>query len=79
VVLQETFLTKYMQGPHILMMQVSKITYLFMADLGVEYASYILIKLEVTKACGQGGNFLPVISKDCIETNPFYVIRLDII
>ncbi len=31
-----------MRGPQTLVMQVSKITYLFMADFGVEYATYLV-------------------------------------
>jgi hypothetical protein len=31
-----------MQGPHTLVMQVLKITYLFVADFGFEYATYIV-------------------------------------
>jgi hypothetical protein len=31
-----------MPGTHTLMMQVSKIIYLFVADLGLEYATYIV-------------------------------------
>jgi hypothetical protein len=31
-----------MPGPHALVMQVSKIIYLFVADFGIEYATYIV-------------------------------------
>jgi hypothetical protein len=31
-----------MPGPHTLVMQVSKIIYLFVANFGVEYATYIV-------------------------------------
>ncbi len=31
-----------MRRPHILVMQVSKITYLFVADFGIKYATYIV-------------------------------------
>jgi hypothetical protein len=51
--LQETYLTKQMQRPHILLLQVSKSTYLFPVSWEIKYAPY----LENTHyiSCGGGG------------------------
>jgi hypothetical protein len=56
-------------------MQVSKITYLFKADFGVEYATYMYSELEVIKACGEGGNSLSRRHFIPEETSPVRVVN----
>ncbi len=58
--LQETFLTKQMRRPHILLillcLLLSKSTYLLPVSCEIKYSAYIVNSHYIS--CGEGGNFL---------------------